>query len=766
MKNLSYRLIFLCSFFLSSTLIAQSHDDIPRTPFHQITDVPKNASNSTALLLSAQSQSSRSQKLSDRTYQNTIEGIQYVSAMIKFSEKLDKVFLESNGVLIQSMIGNIMTCKVPLSALEQVLEIKGIEYLEVSNMGHVKIDKALIDSKIDQVHQGVQMAQGYTGEGVVIGIIDTGFDYTHPTFFSEDGSEYRIKRVWEQQATDGVPPAGFNYGKEILTQSLIYNARTDLNTDNHGVQVAGIAAGSGGGVESKYRGVAYNADLVLVSTTLVQTDIIDGVKYIFDHAELVGKPAVVNISIGSHNGPHDGTSMMDQALDALSGPGRIIVGAAGNEGDIQFPLHFSNRFQNYQSTVYTYMINNNEINGGEFRFNFWGDTNTNFEISLGIFNPYTGVVEVQSEWVSTETPSISGGQLVDAEGDVTEVQLAIERSNLNGKPTMMVYADNRQQFENDGLNSNNYLNNDFLIIGLRGQNTTVHGWAANNYGEGSFTSLVGINGPPLINGWQVIDGDNLYTVGEIGGTAKSIIAVGNHNNKQSFLSLNGILQTTGFEVGRINNTSSAGPTTDQRVKPDVTAPAGGIVSAFNSYYQYLNEVSPLLVDEINNNGQSSYFGIGTGTSFSAPIVSGVVALMLEADPGLAASAVRGILTATATSDNFTGSVPNHDYGYGKLNAFDAMLKLQELTHVEETSINSGLSLYPNPSTGDMWISGLNSNATVNIKVCDSIGDEVYSSTLDSANIHHLSLNFLGVGSYIMRLSTDQFSAYKKFIICN
>ncbi len=115
------------------------------------------------------------------------------------------------------------------------------------------------------------------------------------------------------------------------------SARVDTEGEYHGSHVAGIATGAD--KKSGYHGVAPDADIVFVSFGQNSVDIPNAVKYIFDYAESVGKPCVINMSLGSHMGPHDGTSTIDRFFDSVVGPGRILVGAAGNEGGKRLHVH-------------------------------------------------------------------------------------------------------------------------------------------------------------------------------------------------------------------------------------------------------------------------------------------------------------------------------------------------------------------------------------------------------------------------------------------
>lgn len=240
--------------------------------------------------------------------------------------------LQNLGAEVNVTAGNILTTRIPVAQLAAVAELKGVKYVATASPVLPQLDKAREASGVNKIHSGAQLPQAYTGKGVVVGIVDAGFDYRHPAFRAADGS-LRIKRVWEQSYSNGTPPEGFTYGGELSSEATILNAHGDISTNSHGTHVTAIAAGASAGTD--WEGVAPDADIVLVSKgdlTEGNVNISDAVAYIYKYAESVGKPCVVNLSLGMTTGPHDGTSAFDQVADALQGPGKLLVGSAGNFG--------------------------------------------------------------------------------------------------------------------------------------------------------------------------------------------------------------------------------------------------------------------------------------------------------------------------------------------------------------------------------------------------------------------------------------------------
>lgn len=153
---------------------------------------------------------------------------------------------------------------------------------------------------------------GRTGRNVIVGVIDSGIDWCHPAFRRSDGSS-KILYYY-------VPETNTEYTRTQIEQ-FIRDGRCDGDYDIHGTHVAGIAS---------Y--IAPDADLIVVRTNLEDTDVIRGLQYLRNKKNSLGKPMVINMSLGGHFGPHDGTGMLDRAIANLSGNGFVVVAAAGNEG--------------------------------------------------------------------------------------------------------------------------------------------------------------------------------------------------------------------------------------------------------------------------------------------------------------------------------------------------------------------------------------------------------------------------------------------------
>jgi hypothetical protein len=458
----------------------------------------------------------------------SINNDSYVSGLIRVNDYNDIENLEKIGVKFSTKAGNILTFRVNLKDFENLVNTNYYNYLQIDEPVRKKMDLVLPEIKADKVHLGVDLPQAYSGEGVVIGILDGGFDYTHPNFLDITKTQSRISRVWEQNYTNGTPPANYDYGGEFKNSVEILNKKTDDTYNSHGTHVAGIASGNGYLTDGKYIGVAPSADLVLVSLSYDdfnnyqtgQSSIIDGIAYVFKYAESVGKPAVINMSLGTHIGPHDGTSLFDQACDALVGPGKILVGSAGNEGEM--PLHISKQLST-TSNFFSTFVELEYLGSGypsQGMIDIWGENGEEFCIFLSLADPASGEIE-NTEELCTNINNTVQKKLTGSDGEMT-ISMFATASEFNSKPRIFLYLENSSE--------------DLVILTVSSNSAKVNLWN-HGLGSGSAFSSYGIK--------EFTKGDNSITIGEIGGTGKNIITVGAYSTRNTYKSITGETKSSG-----------------------------------------------------------------------------------------------------------------------------------------------------------------------------------------------------------------------------
>lgn len=173
-----------------------------------------------------------------------------------------------------------------------------------------------------------------SGEGILIGFIDSGIDYTHPAFRNDDGTT-RIEFIYDISENGRVyDSAEINTALQSASPSSIV---TSFDSTGHGTHVAGIAC-AGGRINPNFYGVAPKSSIAMVKSTRGQyslsTNIMRGIKFLIDRANQINKPLVINISLSTNDGAHNGTSLLEQYISTIATLERVtIVIAAGNEGD-------------------------------------------------------------------------------------------------------------------------------------------------------------------------------------------------------------------------------------------------------------------------------------------------------------------------------------------------------------------------------------------------------------------------------------------------
>ncbi|WP_418223045.1 S8 family peptidase [Clostridium isatidis] len=219
---------------------------------------------------------------------------------------------------------------IPINSLIALSNVPTIRYIELPKNLFTTDAQSNRASCIIQARDRFDLE----GEGVLIGFIDTGIDYTHPGFMNEDGTT-RIDYIYDLSLGGAV------YDREQINLALQsqdpFSVVPSFDQTGHGTHVAGIAC-AGGRVSEQYYGVAPRSSIAMVKSTRGQyalsTNIMKGLKFLVDKSKELNKPLVVNISLSTNDGAHNGKSLLEQYISTVATLERItIVIAAGNEGD-------------------------------------------------------------------------------------------------------------------------------------------------------------------------------------------------------------------------------------------------------------------------------------------------------------------------------------------------------------------------------------------------------------------------------------------------
>ncbi|MBS1771244.1 MAG: S8 family peptidase [Bacteroidetes bacterium] len=766
MKQLNILLLFFL--FLSFNVQAQNNEkprripaDFPSAKIARPTDAMSThgmSTNTAFLLLEMMEMKKKSGSINEEQLTQKYALIRkgnklYANSFIKLKGQLTMSGLSEQGVLLGSKIGSLYTALVPIDKIEAIVQMPDLLLLDIGSKEFLHMDTARIVTNVDKVHKGLApLTMPYTGKGVVVGDLDVGFDLTHPNFYDTTGTaNYRVKRFWNQKNNSGTPPVGYAYGSEYTTEAAMLSAPNDDTVQSHGSHTAGTAAGAGGYPGSPYKGVAYESDIVLVAAKLSTTYIIDAIKYVQNYAASVGKPCVINMSFGSQEGAHDGTSTEEQAMDSLTGPGMLLVRSAGNSGSNN--MYAEHTFVNLDSVAYTFFTTYPKLTAG-YRAYMYGRKNENFKVQLLLMDIITLNPSYFTATIAANIDSVYSFNLIGNNNDTMKIGLQASIDANSGKPNINIAV-----LDNAIPNTSTLK----LFIKIIAPNSFVQMWAdrpSPGVPYGLFTDF-GIPDPHLITG------NSTHTVG-VGAGGKNVISVGAYTTHTIWTSLNAGLQMQepGFMApsGAIAPFSSQGPTADGRTKPDITAPGNMIISSVNSYDKSgdYDANSPFVVKDVSIGSKKWYFGKMQGTSMSCPMVTGILALWLQKYPTLTPAQALDRMKKTAITDNYTGAIPvngSNTWGWGKINAFDGMT-----VSVEKAAIKNTLKVYPNPTSNELHIAfDKQANNTV-ITIADITGKIVYSNNagnLTAGSEQVVNMENSPAGIYILRIvSNGEEAVYK------
>jgi len=655
----------------------------------------------------------------------------YIGGLMKVDENFNEEALTDLGGKVGTRNPILYTFRIPIEQFEAMTNLPGISYIQVDQKVKKKLDAALAETNVTAVHLGTNLPQAYTGEGVVVGVIDGGFDMTHPAFRDSSGN-LRIQRVWVQNVNAGNPPSAYGYGTELTDAADMLSIGQTSDSQSHGTHVTSIAAGRGVGLDEMFGGVAPNADIVIVEpdfSTAGESAITDGISYIFNYADSVGKPAVINMSLGHHSGPHDGTSLFDQFIDAIVGEGKILVGSVSNEGDR--PVHIAYDLQandTLRSFIGTYSTE------GSGEVSIWGQPGASFDVSMKFDDFSTGSNIGTTAFLPSSADTTV--EIVFAGGDITISIDVDDASVLNSKPNIMI------MIEMSALLSQQVVP-ELILTGTAG---SLHLWSEvglESFGIGGYT-----------------EGNSDISCNEIGGTADGIISVGAYTTKTSFMGLDGNTHDAqGTVLGELGAFSSHGPTVDGRTKPEITAPGDVLIAAVNATYPYVAEEYPPAY-EYQEGNTSWYFGGATGTSMSSPFVAGIVALLLEANDTLNVTQVKEILATTARTDSLTGTIPpggSNLWGWGKVDALAAIQELETYSTEDILKNNRAVQIFPNPTSASITVFFENKKEDVMIQITDISGKLVWSENWSDGCDYakNIDLSSFKAGIYFLSLRDNE-----------
>lgn len=537
--------------------------------------------------------------------------------IIKYNGNILKV-ADELGISIEILNQNYGIAKMPRFKIPLLLQYSEIEFIEPPKILTLSAREDINRSCITNVQSSNVF--GLSGEGVLIAILDSGINYTHPDFINEDGTS-RILYMWDQ-TVPGNPPEGFTEGSEYtnfqindaLQNDSPYQIVPEFDSIGHGTAVTGIAAGNGRSSNGQNIGVAPKSSLIIVKlgengypSFALTTQLMRAIKYVIDKAKLLNMPLAINISYGTNDGPHNGQSIFETYIDDMAELWKTsIIVAAGNEGSAGHHYEGMISSGNTQNIKFFY-----SGKYPSFYITMWKNFADDLTVELILPNgESTGEVVVYD---------LSGTYKIE------DVSISINY----GQPKF--YTTFQEIFFQIDNNSPLPLTGIFTI---------------------------------KIRAGEIIDGIyNIYlpTVEEV--SYETAFTFPNENSTITIpATAQNVISVGGYDSLRdsVANFSGRGDTINiVYSKPDIVAPAVNILSASNS------------------GGYSTF----SGTSMAAPFVTGSAALMMEwgiiqnNDPFLYGERIKAYLKSGAR--RISGiSFPDNRWGYGALCLLNTMSQLK------------------------------------------------------------------------------------------
>ncbi len=586
------------------------------------------------------------------------------------------------GFRMVSQSGGVATGVLELEALPALASLPNVRYISAERVFYPTDDPGVVSVRAPRTRTRL----GATGKGVLLGIIDTGIDWTHPDFLDSQGNT-RIEAILDlSEPPESLGPGELGepgpYGGIVVYREMIDAAlggRGKIRQKDyvgHGTHVAGTAAASpSGDTLNSLGGVAPGVSIVAIKVSRTPRDsslgnlnIIHGIVFLDSLAWVRGMPAVANLSLGGALGSHDGTDPLELDLEGFIKDyrskdyrrGRAIVVSSGNSRSRR--AHASGDFfsTGADSTVLELNLTGGQGGDNVAHIQIWLSKNHR-GVNVEIFSP-DGVVKA---WID------DGDSLV-AVTDAGVIWAENARGGVHplaGDRVIEIILADKGATDLDTSNVDAQLAPGTWRLVMRPAEGTAYSsgdaWDAYVYSNhrlgARFASHV----------------DETGTV-NVPGTAEGVITAGAYNVRTGWWSLSGGAGSLGVGLGtttpgELTYFTSLGPTRDGRLKPEITAPGRWVMSSLSGNAWPLTETLSIFPSLLFVAGDSAH-GVSQGTSFSAPHVAGVVALLLEVDSTLTSAELKTLITSTAAIDSQTVGAPDNYWGYGRVNAAGAVAK--------------------------------------------------------------------------------------------
>lgn len=532
------------------------------------------------------------------------------------------------GEKMDVLAGGIISARVRVDTADALVKHANVERVQTKKRARPFLDAVAADVGL-RVPPATARAVAETGKDVFVAVIDTGFDLSHPMFRDSAGN-LRVTALLDQTSRDPATNAPLEFDTAGLeVQWAAGGGKAGKDENGHGTHVASTAAGSAfAGLE----GVAPEAKYLLVKTDFLNTD--DAIAWAF--AKAGTKPCVANLSLGHHFGPHDGTDVEERLHESLSGPGKVVVCAAGNEREDA--IHVGGNFAADQVETVTLDVLRQPGPNPKPPFavvTLWYSNTDEFDVTL--------ITPHGEELAVPNTGNVDQYQL-----SVLDIELARKAYNWSNLTQVQITL---------------------AASAASAPNSLIDGWRLR---LACRTAAVG-----RIDGWVHNSGfaefrdhplvEQARTIGQPA-TGKACIAVASHTSKTKWTADGGTFSDSQAVIGRTSHFSSMGPTRDGRWKPEISSPGHWVTAA-------LADGSEEAADDRFADNAGRLLTI-QGTSMATPVVVGVVALLLQKKKTLTPDMIRTILKASARHDAHTGPAEwSPAYGFGKIDVPAALAQV-------------------------------------------------------------------------------------------
>ena len=660
------------------------------------------------------------------------------------------------GAEVKAAMGHMLMVAATAEQLPEIARLEGVLNIAKGTKPLLKLDKSRQVTHADEVQSGTgqQLPQAYNGEGVIIGVIDSGFDFTHPVF-KDDKGNLRIKAAFMpgMTYTEGRGKKAVVNGKELegtlfdIPDMILDTTQLKQTNSFHGTHVAGCAAASPvasvkGTAGGHLAGIAPKAELIMCetygdeqqkkkyegSTTDVEVlNVVNAMNYMEDYAKKAGKPLIVTMSMNTAAGPHDGTSAESLAYKYFCDRGNIMTIASGNEGsekchvhkmiDADHPLKVL-LGRDKELGFINYLLTNKPAKIRIFLYDIAKKTEVATTNTHELVNGINSQAVISKDGEEAEKDELSKDLLKlmkDSEGKSRYYNSGGALAVKNGIGETQDPKGGTRHLTSTTIQSIGTIISSDIRLGVEitaNESIEQRAWIISDSGN-EFVDAEGFD-----------KGSSDVSVGDLCTTGVPI-SVGSWSANKLIVSEPGEKPTTdGKEtVGDISKYTSYGIDYAGHQHPFVVTPGNCVYSASNSFVD--DEFNDVIADQNFSNqfkGQTtprSYRWVkSNGTSMATPVAAGIIALWLQAarDKGitLTIDKVKEIIEHSTDTDEFTQKAGIRA-GHGKLNAYKGILYVLGLpTAISELSQHQPQGMTFRIADGRLYAEGAEDGTAVTL----------------------------------------------------